>query len=229
MQLQLQQQDEETPQLNSDVLVYIITRFICTDRSVEDETHGVRGYILDRCYESLLHVYRLRSVCRHFYKIIEESTILWPLLLQHTRRSAAPVSCVARIEGRDALEMPRTVADMKEFIRLDRREYKERIELASHVDTFKYGRYILGTHREARDHTYVVLQLYVRPPDFLSKHDRLVKREYDRRVIAYRRMTRRMNALCGISTSKNRRPLYVEPYLLRNMITYRAKCIRGKL
>lgn len=207
--------------LNGDVLHYVIVKFICVDRSKEDETHGTEQYIQDRCYDTLFTVYTLRSVCRFFYMTIETSQILWPVLLQHTRRSMVPgVKGITAIPNTVPLQMPSSITNMKEFIRLDRREYRMRMILASLVDANEYGCYILGSHRCSFDHTRVVLQKYIRPNNFLamSTEERLNKRDYDRRLFTYRHTVRRMNQLCGGIRKDRRKEERVDRYILLNMM-----------
>lgn len=202
-------------QLNSDVVNYVIVNFLCVDRSPEEEeVDGTKSYMGDRCYDALRTIYMLRSACRYFYETIETNQSLWYALLQHTRRSMTP-----RDERKIPLMMPSSVDTIKEFVRLDQREYRLRMILASLVDMNGYGSYILGSHRHAFDHSRVVLQKYIRPKSFLamSSDERIEKRDYDCRLLVYKRTVRRMNQLCG-GIRKNRHKDRIDRFILEHMV-----------
>lgn len=211
-------------QLNSDVLNYVIVNFLCVDRSLEEEVDGTKSYMRDRCYDALLTIYRMRSVCRYFHETIETNQSLWYTLLRHTRRSMTPCDDDNTIP----LAMPSGVDTIKEFIRLDQREYRLRMTLASLIDMNGYGSYILGSHRHASDHSRVVLQNYIRPKSFLamSSDERIEKRDYDCRLRVYKRTVRRMNQLCG-GIRKNRHNDRVDRFILEHMVRSSFKTKAG--
>ena len=213
-----------TTDFNSDILLYII-QFLCVKR--EEKETEVRGYIKDACREALANIYRLRCVCVMFYDVIERSDTLWRELSRHTRRSF-PV--------RTPLSLPVDTKALKEFIRLDEREYKERNALALHTDHVMYGCYILGTQRCFMDYTCVILQKYVdegtpRSIDVLI----IAKIAYDERLNKYRKMVKRMDILCGFKRDKlteKRMSVNQVRTMLKANIMYRHRVdmnIQGKL
>lgn len=159
--------------LNGDMVIHI-TSFLSSVNNEEDAN------------KALSDVYNLRSVCVMFKDVIEENNTIWRVIARLTRRGLV----------QPTPEMPVSLKHLKEFIRLDAIEYRERTRLAFMAEMLGGGRHLSQSDREAKDYREVVRRSCTN----MKYAWGTTKTIYDKRLNQYVRTVKRMDKICGFKS-----------------------------
>lgn len=164
-----------------DIIVYIVS-FLC----VRPKDERMKEFHIKMI---TLEVSDQRLVCRAFRDAIDAGLTLWQRVLSFTRRSLVEPPPL----------MPKSVIDIKEFVRLDMEEFHLRMKMAMMAETSRHGRMISSDNAyKMFDYTKAGFGEYrFRLP--ASAYTELLETVYRSMSEKYDRMIKRMNNLCGIT------------------------------